>query len=104
MSRKDALLRMPGGPRIKPGSMGEYFTPEGITTVHSSTCAHCQRGTEFPSLKRMMDYVEICRGCMRLICLECAGKPCRPYEKECERLENEAYIQSQVEKERWGCY
>lgn len=64
---------------VNPGGVGFYFTPEGGTVeVHASTCAHCQRITEFPSRRRMMEHVEICRSCMRLICLECHGKSCQP--------------------------
>ncbi len=91
--------------RIKPGGVAQYFDPVlGVTEVHCSTCRHCQKHTEFPSLRVMFEYVDICRGCMKLICLECAGKPCRPYEKEAERQEAEARIAAKVEAQRWGCY
>ncbi len=83
--------------RIKPGGVSEYFGPQGVTTVHCSTCAHCQRHTEFPSLRKMHEHVDVCRGCMKLICLECAGKPCRPWEKECERQEHEARLKSKID-------
>ena len=32
----------------------------------------------------MMDHVEICRGCMKLICLECHGKPCVTWVQQCD--------------------
>jgi hypothetical protein len=84
--------------KIKPGGVSEYFGPYGeITTVHCSTCAHCQRHTEFPSMRVMHEYVDICRGCMNLVCLECAGKPCRPWEKEVERQEAEYRLQRKIE-------
>ncbi len=102
---------MPALLRFKPGAMGEYFDgPIGdpgrkvVQVVHSSTCSHCQHPTEFPSMKRMMEFVEICRGCMKLICLECYGKPCRPYESEAERQEREARVCARVESGGWGCY
>ncbi len=80
--------------RIKPGAIGQYFNEQGWSCTpveeHSSTCAHCQKGTEFPSMRKMMDYVDICRNCMRLICLECHGKPCRPFMKLIEQMEEEA--------------
>ena len=95
--------------RFKPGGVGEYF--EGglwngkVTTVHSTTCSHCQHPTEFPSMKRMMEFVDVCRGCMKLICLDCSGKPCTPYEKEAERLEAMARLQRKVEQQGvWRCY
>ena len=83
-------------PRIfKPGSIGQYFE-DGmwtgrLTEVHSSTCFHCGKLTEFPSMKEMMNYVEICRGCMKLICLECAGQGCTPFIKQVEEIEEKLY-------------
>lgn len=35
----------------------------------------------------MHEHVDFCRSCGKLICNECAGKPCRPWEKEMERQE-----------------
>lgn len=95
----------------KPGGMGEYFDGpyrdpgrKLIRTVHSSQCAHCTHHTEFPSLRNMFEYVDVCRGCMQLICLACAGKPCRPFEKEAERLEMEEALKRKLEQQRWSCY
>lgn len=97
--------------RIKPGGVGEYFDgPVGdpgrtvLVTVHVSTCAHCQHQTEFPSRKRMMEFVDVCRGCMQLICLGCVGKPCTPFEKEAERQEREDRLRRRIESGGWGCY
>jgi hypothetical protein len=91
--------------RIKPGGINTYFDPVyGEVEAHSSTCSHCQTITDFPSLKRMFDHVEMCRGCMKLICLRCVGKGCRPYEKEAERQEREHHLQSQIHKQAWRCY
>ncbi len=99
---------MPKGPRIKPGGVGQYFEGPAwagkCVEVHESTCAHCARITGFPSLKRMMDHVDICRGCMKLICLGCLGKPCTPQELECERIEREATLRHRIEQGAWGCY
>jgi hypothetical protein len=60
--------------------------------------------SEFPSVKRMMEFVDICRGCMKLICLECAGKPCRPFEQEAERQEEIARLQQRLQIGAWRCY
>ena len=94
--------------RIKPGGVGILFDElhysGSIDEQHASTCFHCQSITEFPSMKRMMEFVEVCRGCMKLICLKCAGRPCRPWEKEVERLENEARLRAAVQRNQWGCY
>jgi len=99
---------MPSLNRFKPGSIGQYF--EGpqwdgkCVEVYSSVCAHCQHPTEFLSMKKMRDYVDICRGCMRLICEKCAAGPCRPFEQEAERQEREARLQARVEAQGWRCY
>lgn len=95
----------------KPGGVGEYFDGPYrdpgrivIKTMYSSTCAHCTSMTEFPSMRTMHEHVEVCRGCMRLICLACSGKPCRPAEKEMERQETEMRLHQRLERERWRCY
>lgn len=75
------------GLRFRPGSVGQYFDQDAkveCVEVHSSTCSHCQRLTEFPSMRKMMDHVDICRSCMKLVCLHCAGKPCRTWLQQCE--------------------
>lgn len=52
----------------------------------------------------MFDHVDICRGCMHLICLKCVGKGCRPYEKEAERQEHEFKLRSRIHMQGWSCY
>lgn len=100
--------RISHGPRLKAGGEGEYFEGHlwqgNVTTVYASTCAHCGHISEFPSRKRMMEFVDVCRGCMRLICLGCVGKPCVPQEKECERIEKEDRLKRKIEQGSWGCY
>lgn len=99
---------MPNPVRFKPGSVGQYF--EGpqwdgrCVEVYSSVCAHCQQPTEFLSLMTMRDFVDICRGCMRLICQKCASGPCRPFEKEAERQESEARLRQRLGIQAWRCY
>ncbi len=79
--------------------IGEYFDENGrVTVVETSTCAHCQKITDIPNRRRMMDYVEVCRACMRLICLECANKPCTPKMREIEMSEERAYRRAQYRK------
>lgn len=90
---------------IKPGGINIVFDPVfGEIETHSSTCKHCQRITDFPSRRKMMEYVDICRGCMALICLECVGKPCMPYEKEAERQEHEYLVRTRIHVQGWKCY
>lgn len=91
--------------RIKPGGINTLFDPVfGEVETYSSTCRHCQHITDFPSRRKMMEYVEVCRGCMQLICLECAGKPCLPYEKQAEQQETEFKLRSRVHLQAWRCY
>lgn len=100
---------MPAQLRFKAGGIGQYF--EGaigdrvlVREVHASTCSHCQAQTEYPSQKRMMEFVDICRGCMRLICLGCVGQPCRPFEAEAERQEAVARLERRLQIGAWRCY
>lgn len=81
-------------PGQKPGGIGLLYDPlvGHVVETHTSTCAHCQTITEFPSLRVMHEYVDVCRTCMRLICDKCAtrmaqGQPCTPWEKQLEYME-----------------
>lgn len=96
-------------PKQQPGGIGQYFE-DGVLVqeVYTSTCSHCANITEFPTKRAMLDHVDICRGCMRLICLRCHGKPCRPFEAEAEREEREARLQQMFGSPResgvrWRC-
>jgi hypothetical protein len=90
---------------IKPGGINILFDPVfGEIETHSSTCRHCQHITDFPSRRVMMEHVDVCRGCMELICLECVGKPCLPWEKQCELQETEFKLRSRVHLQAWRCY
>lgn len=94
---------MPKLLHFQPGGIGEYWMPEGVKTVYASTCSHCQHITEGINLKDIYDKTDRCRGCMRLICKTCGGKPCWPWEKECEYQEREQ-LKAKVAREAWGCY
>lgn len=77
--------------RLKPGGVGQYFGPEGQVEIETSTCAHCNRITDIPNRRKMHEQVDICRSCMKLICLECADKPCTPFMKRVEEAEERGY-------------
>lgn len=96
---------MPAQLRFRPGAVGQLFH-EGqlVKEVHSSTCSHCQKMTEFESRRTMMEHVDFCRGCMRLICLDCYGKPCVPFERRAERMEELARLRSRIHMQAWRCY
>lgn len=55
-------------------------------------------------MRRMMEFVEICRGCMKLICLGCVGKPCVPFEKRVDIKEREDELHAKLVREGWRCY
>lgn len=71
----------------RPGGVLEIRGPYETLEYHTSTCAHCGHVTVFVNPKQMQQVVDFCRGCSKLICLNCAGKPCRPWEQEMERQE-----------------
>jgi hypothetical protein len=84
---------------LKPGGIGQYFTPTGrMTEVATSTCAHCSSITDIPDPKKLHEHTDVCRLCMRLICLKCAGKPCIPWMKRVEQAEEKAYRSQQFAK------
>lgn len=72
----------------RPGGVSQYFNPDGtMVEAHTSTCKHCSKMTEFPDKRRMLEHVDICRQCMGLICLECVGKPCMPWQRRLDEME-----------------
>lgn len=75
--------------KFKPGGLGQYVGPWGCIEVHVSTCSHCQHQTEFESMRKMHEHVDVCRNCMRLVCLRCAGGPCVTYAKQADIEEAE---------------
>lgn len=83
----------------KPGAVGQYFC-DGllVSEVMESKCAHCQGISTVPNRRRMTDYVDVCRMCNALICLQCAGKPCSPALKRIEQAEEQFYRRSQMMK------
>jgi hypothetical protein len=90
------------GRKFRPGGISETFTEFGCTVAYTSTCAHCQRFAEAATARELREKVDVCRGCMRLICLSCARKPCLPWEKQCEYQERE-YLKRRIE-DKLRCY
>ncbi len=83
----------------KPG--GVVFICDGINTteLYSSKCQHCGYFTEgIPSQRKMMDYIDLCRVCMKFVCKKCAGGPCTPLLKKIEAQEQDAYRRQQLSK------
>ena len=86
------------GIRFKPGGVNFHCDGDGvITEEHTKTCSHCQNIVKFPSLKRMMEKLDVCRSCMGLICVErCYGKPCVTWLQQCD-IEEALY-----QRKFWG--
>jgi hypothetical protein len=83
----------------KPG--GVVFICDGVTTteLYSSKCQHCGVYTEgIPSQRKMMEYIDFCRVCMKFVCLKCAGGPCTPLIKKIEQQEEAHYRAQQNNK------
>ena len=89
---------MPKLKQFQPGSFEQEWSPGGRVERHTSVCSHCQHITEFPDLRTMFQYVDVCRSCMKLICLHCVGGICMPYEKFCEQVEEQGYRDYQYRK------
>lgn len=85
---------------LKPGGVGFYC--DGINTheVHTSTCFHCGKITDIPSMRKMHEYVDICRNCFHFVCLspECLKRGCSPLIKRIEAQEKAAYQRDQLRK------
>lgn len=84
-----------------PGRKVGRFRGHLIREAHCSVCRHCGYQTEFPSLRKMTDYIDFCRKCMHPICLKCVGKPCVTQEEWADELERQEYIKRQVERAHW---
>jgi|SRR5580700_5707224 hypothetical protein len=95
------------GPQFKAGGFGEYFEGPLWTgnsrRVYASTCAHCGTPSEYESIRRRSEAVEVCRKCMRQICFKCVDRPCTPQEMWCEQEERQK-LKERIEIDGWGCY
>lgn len=63
---------------------------DGIKECDTHTCAHCQKLVFTPPNKKIEEVGDFCRGCMKVICLNCVGKGCTPFLKKIE-LEEARY-------------
>ncbi len=59
----------------------------GTKECDTHTCAHCQKVVFTPPNKKIEEVGDFCRGCMKVICLDCAGKGCSPFMKKLEAME-----------------
>lgn len=59
----------------------------GVRETDTHTCNHCQRLVHTPVNKKIEEVGDFCRGCMKVICLNCVGKGCAPFLKKLEQME-----------------
>lgn len=73
--------------------------PSGLTQYDTATCFHCNSVFHVSARMHPSDIGGVCKTCMNLICPKCLDKPCRPWEKQMEELENA--IQKRKARESW---
>lgn len=83
------------GAQGKFGGVSQYFLPDGrMVERGTKKCNHCQRPVEVDDLRKLMEVMDLCRGCMKLICLPCYGetwqKGCMHHLKAIEVAEEKA--------------
>jgi hypothetical protein len=73
----------------RPGGYLSGVDPTGSTPPECDTftCGHCQRITFVKPLCDPADMGGLCKVCMGLICSNCVGKDCAPWEKQMEIAE-----------------
>jgi len=77
------------GPSLYGTSRG-YFCfegPDGTKEADSFTCQHCNFITKVGPFTDPANIGGYCKGCGKLICRGCVGKPCDPLEAKLERAE-----------------
>lgn len=77
----------------KPGGYGIITEADGSIVEHDTfTCCHCQRVTRVPPKAPPDQFGDFCRNCMRMVCVQCAGKPCTPFQKKLDEANERAYV------------
>lgn len=74
-------MRNPGGYLIGHCEDGR------IAECDTFTCAHCQRVTFVKPKQKPEDVGGLCKICMGLICPQCTGQGCVPFERTLEAQE-----------------
>lgn len=62
-------------------------SPESTRECDTFTCAHCQRIVFVPVKQKPEDMGGLCRICDGLVCPQCVGKGCTPWEEAMRRIE-----------------
>jgi hypothetical protein len=68
--------------------LGTLFEPFGRNKeLATFTCGHCQNIRHVKPYCDPADLGGLCKICMNVICEQCVGGPCDPFEKKIERME-----------------
>ena len=71
---------------------------EGVTEIDTFTCFHCQRVIKVAPRQDPYSLGGLCYSCNKLICDQCVGKGCAPFEKQIKEMEDKLYRRQQFEK------
>lgn len=70
----------------------------GLQEADTFTCFHCQYVTQVKPMSDPAAAGGFCRVCMKLICKNCVGKSCTPFEKKIQAMEEKYYRRRQLER------
>lgn len=74
-------MRRPGGYAIETNGDGSLVESDTFT------CGHCNKIQRVKPMSRPEDIGGLCKQCMTLICTECLGGQCDPFEEKLRRHE-----------------
>lgn len=74
---------------LKPGGYALWMDPEGNKEQDTFTCNHCNTVVYVKAAASPTEAGGWCNLCMRLLCMNCAGKECVPFEKKMEMWEKQ---------------
>ena len=99
---------------LKPQGFAEIISPDPIGAVNldhltrvqinsgqhrldTATCFHCGSVFHVGARQRPEDIGGMCPQCWHIICPRCLDKPCTPWERQMEELENKLQKRQAVE-------
>lgn len=89
-----------GGAAREANLNGQRFTLDSsITEMSTFTCFHCNGVVHVPP-RADVNFVGMCRNCMRPICQRCSGKPCEPFERKLQEAEDRSRLMREYGLER----
>ena len=78
--------------------LGTLIGPYGeITELPTFTCGHCQNVRRVQPMCDPADLGGLCKICMQVVCEQCVGLGCDPFEKKLERQEAQGRARRWIE-------